>query len=147
MKKYISTIFKGMPYVYGISAKIDEAMESLSLNFHADTKTAIETMIKMVDVKRQLVDVATAYEEMINCLTDDESEALDGRYNGVSDGIIANTLGVSRNTVIALRHSALVKCAVTLERLKKTGVDVSKATDALALLSTAIESNKKRRKN
>ena len=82
MKNYITTIIKGRPHLNGISARLDSTLERLALNTKAKTEDLIKQMMNVIQTKKEIIEVARLYDEIMNELSYEEAEVIESKMNG-----------------------------------------------------------------
>ena len=133
MNEYAIAILKARPRLEQAEEKLQAKLERLACGMCGDTMEVIDKMLTIIDMKRQLVDVAEAYSRMSACMTKNELTALTEKLKGVRDESIAEELGVCRNTVRALVERAGYKCDGAVTARKKSGLDPTEFTEALTV--------------
>ena len=142
MKEYVKILMQVAPSFERLEVRLDCMLDKLSVCFGSNTEEVATAVMHVIDLKRQLVDLFDAYEYMVNRLTYIERRVLEGRLTHVKDQSLADELGVSRNTVRALRNSALLKCTIALEKLNARGLNLEDCADVLRLANIHLPASK-----
>lgn len=133
MNEYAIAILKARPRLEQAEEKLQAKLERLACGMCGETTEVIDKMLEVIDLKRQLTDIAEAYRRIESCLTGNELTALTERLNGEHEESIAEELGVCRNTVRITLERAGYKCDGVITAMKKSGLD---PTDFAQMLST-----------
>lgn len=134
MNEYAIAILKTRPRLEQAEEKLQAKLERLACGMCGDTMKVIDKMLTIIDLKRQLVDIAEAYGRLAACMTKSEMIALTERLKGAREESIAEELGLCRNTVRALVERAGYKCDGAVTAMKKSGLDPTDYEEALTML-------------
>ena len=120
MKDYVYAVVRIQPKLGGYCEKTDDAIGRTGLNICGETAAVVESMERLIDLKRRLVNLSVIYREMVSGLAESELFALKAAAAGDTLSLISESLGISVSSAARLLWRIKSKCGRVLTRF---GID------------------------
>ena len=133
MVQFALALTRMRPRLETYAEKTDRQIDAAATRAGGETRAVVARVMRLVDRKRRLVDLALIWSRMTAALTEKEKRVLCERCGSRTEESIAEELGVCRGTVRNYYNRALDKCVFALSSVKKTGFDLGEYDDILGL--------------
>lgn len=131
MKEYVTALMRIRPKLEKIERALERKLEQVALDRRADTAKTVARVMRVIDWKRQVADLAEAHRRLTSCFGERERTVAEGKASGLTEAEIASRIGLSPRSVrtVAARVDRIYE--TVLAAMKKTGLDPSSCSEIL----------------